>query len=357
MEEQLRADRQRLRELLQEEASWTNKQLAELTGRSVGWVKKWKRRLAGTRANDLSALCSQSRRPQTAGSPVSQRVIDAILEIRDNPPENLGRIPGPRAILYYLHRNEELRASGDYLPTSTSTVWKILDENQRIWRPGPARPEPVERPEPMCNLQMDFKDVTTVAPALDGRRAHHVEVLNVIDVGTSVLLSNEARNDYNAETAIDVLATTFQDWGVPEKITFDRDPRFVGAAQSRDFPSATIRFLLCMGIEIDLCPPQRPDLNAFVERFHRTYEYECVRRQKPRTLEETISTNQEFAHHYNFERPNQALTCDNQPPRIAFPLLPERPALPEMVDPDRWLFHWDNRPLPLRDFQWQCARQ
>ncbi len=44
-----------------------------------------------------------------------------------------------------------------------------------------------------------------------------------------------------------------------------------------------------------------------------------------------------FQKHYNFERPNQALSCGNQPPRSAFPTLASLPALPSTVDPESWL--------------------
>ena len=36
---------------------------------------------------------------------------------------------------------------------------------------------------------------------------------------------------------------------------------------------------------------------------------------------------------------HQGLSCDNQPPRVAFPHLPRLPALPSAVDPDAWLAH------------------
>ena len=36
-------------------------------------------------------------------------------------------------------------------------------------------------------------------------------------------------------------------------------------------------------------------------------------------------------------RPNQAKSCGNRPPRLAFPDLPALPRVPAMVDPDRWL--------------------
>ena len=41
--------------------------------------------------------------------------------------------------------------------------------------------------------------------------------------------------------------------------------------------------------------------------------------------------------HSNFQRPNQALSCGNRPPRSAFPSLPALSPLPQIVDPDSWL--------------------
>lgn len=133
------------------------------------------------------------------------------------------------------------------------------------------------------------------------------------------------------------MAAVFLINGLPDEVTFDRDPRFVGSATGRDYPSAFVRFLACLGVEADVCPARRPDLNAFVERYHRTYEEECLRRYRPHDLEQTRAVTQQFKWFYNTERPNQALTCGNRPPHQAFPALPQRPRLPDWVDPDRWL--------------------
>ena len=43
-----------------------------------------------------------------------------------------------------------------------------------------------------------------------------------------------------------------------------------------------------------------------------------------------------FRQHDNDERPNQVLSCRNQPSRVAFPTLPAQPPLPSLRDPDRW---------------------
>ena len=53
--------------------------------------------------------------------------------------------------------------------------------------------------------------------------------------------------------------------------------------------------------------------------------------------------NASFVQHSNQERPNQALACGNQPPRVAFAELPSLPRVPEVVDPDKWLDHVDGQ--------------
>ena len=51
--------------------------------------------------------------------------------------------------------------------------------------------------------QLDFKEVTTVVEAPGDKQMHLVETLNIVDCGTSILVDNQARTDYNAETVID----------------------------------------------------------------------------------------------------------------------------------------------------------
>lgn len=161
-------------------------------------------------------------------------VIDRILAIRDQPP--LNRVPGPVTIKYYLHEQEKEEPLDCFLPTSTSTIWRILDENQRIYRSQPGEIEPLPAAEPMEIWQIDFKDVTTVRRLEEAiKKQHFVETLNIIDTGTSILVDNPARSDFNAETSIRSIAHVLQAVGCPRQITFDRDPRFVASASSGDF--------------------------------------------------------------------------------------------------------------------------
>jgi Integrase core domain len=342
MEDQYYADRATLRHLLRTHPEWTQKEMAASIGRSVAWVKKWAQRLRAAPPDDTSVLWSRSRARHHPPPRVAPAVVERILEIRDQPPEGLRRTPGPKAILYYLHRDPQMRARGG-LPRAPRTIWRILVQQGRIARPARPAHEPLERPEPLTSWQLDFKDASTVPAEPEGKRGHVVEVLNTVDVGTSLLLAAQAREDFTAETSVQAVAALVQAQGLPDQVTFDRDPRFVGSAQSRDFPAPFVRFWTCLGVAVTVCPPHHPQENAFVERYHRNYNQECLQVARPGTLEEVCTATAAYQQHYNWQRPNQALSCGNRPPRVAFPTLPPRPSIPLCVDPDAWLGPIDGR--------------
>jgi hypothetical protein len=129
-------------------------------------------------------------------------------------------------------------------------------------------------------------------------------------------------------------------------ITLDRDPRWVGSSSGRDFPSPLVRFLTTLSIEPHICPPHRPDKNAYVERYNKTYKYECLLVDRPGTVEEVQNVTDAFLKHYNEERPHQGRSCRNQPPRVAFPTLPTLPPLPDQVQPNSWLRSFHHKLFP-----------
>jgi transposase InsO family protein len=104
----------------------------------------------------------------------------------------------------------------------------------------------------------------------DGKQLHVVEIANFVEVGTSIWLHRQVRGDFDAETLLEAVAQFLREHGLPQMLTFDNDPRLVGSPSGRDFPSALVRFLWCVGVVPNIIPPHRPDLNAYVERFHRT---------------------------------------------------------------------------------------
>lgn len=343
MEAQWMSDRLHLRILLTTRPDWTRQDLADALGRSVSWVKKWVKRLRAAAADDESVLHSHSRARNHPPPALSQRVIDRILALRDEPPAHLKRTPGPKAIVYFLQQEAATTLAGERLPRSTRTIWRILRQHQRIALAPQRTHHPLERPAPRSHWQLDFKDASTVPPDPDGKQQHVVEVLDTVDTGTSILLNAQVRADFSMATAIESVATTVQDQGLPDAITIDRDPRFVGSTTQRDCPAPFLRFWLCLGVEVNICPPRRPDLNGFVERYHRTYQEECLAITRPADQEAVTSVTSAFQQHYNYERPHQGLACGNQPPRVAFPDLPPRPPVPATVDPDRWIERLDGQ--------------
>lgn len=102
-----------------------------------------------------------------------------------------------------------------------------------------------------------------------GKQQHVVETLNIIDKGTSMLIASHVRSDFTAETALQAVAQTFAEHGLPGSITLDRDTRWVGAPQDSDFPAALIRFCHCLGVAVVVCDPHHPQQNGFVDL--RTY--------------------------------------------------------------------------------------
>jgi len=51
-------------------------------------------------------------------------------------------------------------------------------------------------------LQVDFKDASSVTIGPEGKKQHLVEVLNILDEGSSILIDAVARSNYNAESTL-----------------------------------------------------------------------------------------------------------------------------------------------------------
>lgn len=149
------ADRATVRSLAREHPEWTQQDLAEAVGRSLSWVKKWLKRLREAAPDDLQVLLSHSRAHHTPSPQVYPRIVQRIVEIREHPPENLQRTPGPRAILYSLHRDREVLAQSSSLPRSTRTIWRILRQQGCIQDTPRRHHRPQDRPEPMEEIQLD----------------------------------------------------------------------------------------------------------------------------------------------------------------------------------------------------------
>ncbi len=225
MDEQYYADRAQLRHLMQTQPTLSIREQMTVIGRSRSWVKKWRKRLREAPPGDKQVLHGHSRAPRCPPAKVSEVVVQRILAIRDQPPSHLQRIPGPKAILHDLHQDAVL-AVFEVLPRAPSTIWRILRRHGRIPPKLKRLHEPLPRPVPMSQWQVDFKDISTVKPDPegDGKRQHVVEALNLVDAGTSILVDYRLRADFNAATVIETMVECLQAHGLPQAVTFDRDP-------------------------------------------------------------------------------------------------------------------------------------
>jgi Homeodomain-like domain len=237
-EADLIAKRAALRWLVQQHPEWTHQDLADALDLSRPWVSKWLQRLRQTDPDDVMALHSRSCARHTPPISIASQpaVVQRILEIRVEPPENLQRVPGPEAILYYLHRDPALKHAGVRLPRSQTTVWKILRQAGCIEQDRRRKPRPLALREPGEEVQFDLKDASSVLADPEGKRQHVVEIANFVDAGTSIWLHREVRSDFDAEALFEVVAQFFCQHGLPGMLTFDNDPRLVGSPCCPRFP-------------------------------------------------------------------------------------------------------------------------
>jgi hypothetical protein len=197
----------------------------------------------------IAPLCATSARLPCILTSVTASWRSAITH-----PNTSNARPGPKANLYYLHPQEDLLARGLRLPRSARTIWQLLTWHGRI---APCRRRehiPWSAPVRRTRWQLDFKDSASVPPDPEGKQQHVVETLDIVDVGTSIALTVEPGQDYTAETVFAPIVETLRRYGLPDLVGFDRDPRFVGSASGRDFPSPFVRFWQCLGVEFYTCP-------------------------------------------------------------------------------------------------------
>jgi hypothetical protein len=83
MEDAWYADRAALRVARREHPRWSGLRLARELGRSLSWVKKWRRRLAAAPAEDEAVLHSRSRARRRPPPAVDPRAVARIVRLRN----------------------------------------------------------------------------------------------------------------------------------------------------------------------------------------------------------------------------------------------------------------------------------
>jgi len=147
-------------------------------------------------------------------------------------------------------------------------------------------------PQPNAVWAVDFMSDTLYG----GRR---FRTLNVLDEGVREGLAIEIDTSLPAARVIRVLEQVVAWRGQPQAIRLDNGPELTAE-----------RFMTwCAerGIELRYIQPGKPDQNAFIERFNRTYRTEVLNAYVFESLDQVREISAEWLQSYNEERPHDAL--------------------------------------------------
>jgi len=130
----------------------------------------------------------------------------------------------------------------------------------------------------------------------DGRR---FRTFNVMDEGVREALTIEVDTSLPARRIVRVLDRLVQSRGAPAAIHMDNGPELIAEA----FVDRCGQY----GIEPRYIQPGKPDQNAYIERFNRTYREEVLNAHVFADLDQVRAIRAEWVQVYNEERPHEAL--------------------------------------------------
>lgn len=130
----------------------------------------------------------------------------------------------------------------------------------------------------------------------DGRR---FRTFNVLDEGVREALAIEVDTSLPAKRIVRVLERLVQTRGRPEAIRLDNGPELVAEAFAAWCEER--------GIEPRHIEPGKPDQNAYIERFNRTYREEVLNAHIFCDLDQVREISADWIKIYNEERPHEAL--------------------------------------------------
>ena len=151
-----------------------------------------------------------------------------------------------------------------------------------------------------------------MADALYGWRPFRT--LNVIDEGNRQILGIEIATSIPSRRVIRVMEQLIEIHGKPVALRLDNGSELTSTA----FTEWCAEQL----IELRFIQPGKPDQNAFIERFNKTYRNEVLDAYVFDSLEQVRDITESWLHEYNEERPHDSL--GRVPPLMFLP----RPQLP-----------------------------
>lgn len=260
-------------------------------GVSRRWVHELVRRFE---AEGEAGLEPRSRRPRASPSRIPTRIEDEIVMLRKVLADQ-GLDAGAHTIAYHLHQ-----AHGS--APAPSSVWRILQ------RRGFVTPQPQKRPKSsFIRFEADLPnerwqaDITHWSLA-DGT---DVEILNIIDDHSRLLVASEARAITRALDVVQTFHRAAAAHGFPASVLTDNGAVFTGAP--RGGRSAMESELAVLGISYHRSRTYHPQTCGKVERFHQTLKRWLTKQRPARTVADLQIQLDRFTVSYNTWRPHRAL--------------------------------------------------
>jgi putative transposase len=232
----------------------------------------------------------------------------------------LGRGTYSRPRVEWVRRDAPVMAALTALVATKSRwgFWKCVDRlrldghgwnHKRLWRVYcqlrlnlprrtkkrlPTRPvQPLTvSPQPHAVWALDFMSDTLYG----GRR---FRTFNILDEGVREVLAIEVDTSLPAERVIRVLDQLTAWRGIPQAIRLDNGPEFLADR----FASWCAE----RGIALRYIQPGKPNQNAFIERFNRTFRHEVLDAYVFESLDQVREMSAQWIREYNEERPHEAL--------------------------------------------------
>jgi putative transposase len=193
--------------------------------------------------------------------------------------------------------NDRLRLDGH--PWNHKRLWRVycclrlnLPRRAKKRLPSRLRQPLTVLPQPNAVWAVDFMSDTLYG----GRR---FRTLNILDEGVREGLAIEIDTSLPAERVVRVLNQIVAWRGQPQAIRLDNGPELMA--------DRFITWCAEHGIELRYIQPGKPDQNAFIERFNRTYRTEVLNAYVFESLDQVREISAEWLQCYNEERPHDTL--------------------------------------------------
>jgi transposase InsO family protein len=250
--------------------------------------------LARYEAEGESALVSRSRAPYTHPNAMSETLIRKLLEVKSNYVHF-----GPRKVRDHLIIN----GYRGNLP-AVSTIGELFKRHGLVHPRGRRRARSAPMSEPLRHASApnlvwsaDFKGQFRM------RNRHWSYPLTLSDNASRYLLVCQGLAHPTEAAVRPHFERALRNYGLPQALRTDNGAPFASTALGGLTRLAV--WLLKLGIALERITPGRPDQNGRHERMHRTLK------QHLEPIERNLLAQQRalvrFQHHYNEERPHEAL--------------------------------------------------